>query len=962
MSQKTPPPSLAVCLLFVVCLLLPVSATVGQTVGTTAGALVGAATDATGEALSGVTVTLAGAAVMAARTVVTGFDGQYRFPALPSGEYTLVFSLDGFQTITRQDIYVGLGSTATVDAELGIAALLERVTVNRSPSVIDRQSTAIKTSLTAGELAKLPTSRSMFAILAATPAVQVARIEVGGSTGDSGRPYSAFGTLRANRPMVEGINVAGILAIGLPLDYGSFDEVSVLTAAHGPEWSAPGVHMQFVVKSGGNQYHGALYADYEHRGWQSFNIDENQIRRGAQGGGGLAPRDANRAWGYHDLNADVGGYIVPDRVWWYSSVRDQDVSARQVNFPVKPVQTHLTTYSGKATYRVTRNNTFTAFGQLGKNHQPNRLDPFGPAGGSLSGTTAVNEAADATGEQNASGLIAKAEWNAVVRDNVFFEARVGAFRTRVSQEPNGTAPRFEDIGTQIVRGGNRDWEQALRRDQVFGSVSYFKDGWFGNHQIKLGGEILGMTQDEIWRTSYPGDVLHVLRDGTPLEVYLFGTPSRSESGLWTPAAHAGDSWRVNGRLTLNLGVRFDRFRVFLPEQMHPAGRFTPAEQTFAAVDDLIDWNVFAPRLGGAYDVTGDGRTILKVSYGRYWFGPGPELGFSANPNSNVWWRRHAWSDANGSGVWEPGEERLKPEDGRGGVALESLDPKLDLPFLREVAAGVERELWADVAVRTGVVWRGERQHYMRQDTDRPLEAFSVPVPIPDPGPDGIVGTADDGAAIQGYGLPPALVTTPRAGIVRNVPNSESHYWTWDITATRRFRGRWSLAAGFAHTWNSDHASGYAGQSVRQNTYPLTPADVINARVDGRHEFRTWSAKVHGTYEAPLGVRVTPYLRHQSGQPFGRTFVVPRAVLGYGSVRVLAEPIGTRRMDHITILDLRVEKSFRLGRTRMSGFLDLFNLLNANPEQNINWTSGSSFLRPLDIVAPRIARIGMKLEW
>ena len=137
MSQKTPPPSLAVCVLIVVWLLLPVSATVGQTVGTTAGALVGAATDATGEALSGVTVTLSSAAVMATRTLVTGLDGLYRFPALPPGEYRLVFTLGGFQTITRQGIYVGLGSTATVDAELGIAALPERVTVNRTPSVID---------------------------------------------------------------------------------------------------------------------------------------------------------------------------------------------------------------------------------------------------------------------------------------------------------------------------------------------------------------------------------------------------------------------------------------------------------------------------------------------------------------------------------------------------------------------------------------------------------------------------------------------------------------------------------------------------------------------------------------------------------------------------------------------------------------------------------------------------------
>ena len=61
--------------------------------------------------------------------------------------------------------------------------------------------------------------------------------------------------------------------------------------------------------------------------------------RGAQGGRGLSPRDANRLWSYHDINADVGGYIKPDAAWRYVSVRAQEVSARQVNFPVKPVRT-----------------------------------------------------------------------------------------------------------------------------------------------------------------------------------------------------------------------------------------------------------------------------------------------------------------------------------------------------------------------------------------------------------------------------------------------------------------------------------------------------------------------------------------------------------------------------------------------------------------------------------------------
>ena len=69
------------------------------------------------------------------------------------------------------------------------------------------------------------------------------------------------------------------------------------------------------------------------------------------------------------------------------------------------------------------------------------------------------------------------------------------------------------------------------------------------------------------------------------------------------------------------------------------------------------------------------------------------------------------------------------------------------------------------------------------------------------------------------------------------------------------------------------------------------------------------------------------------------------------------------MDNITLLDVRIEKSFRLtDGHRLAGFVDGFNLLNANPAETAIWTSGTSFLRPLSIVAPRIARIGTKLEW
>jgi hypothetical protein len=197
-------------------------------------------------------------------------------------------------------------------------------------------------------------------------------------------------------------------------------------------------------------------------------------------------------------------------------------------------------------------------------------------------------------------------------------------------------------------------------------------------------------------------------------------------------------------------------------------------------------------------------------------------------------------------------------------------------------------------------------------------------------------------------LPPELLEEARV-VVHNVPDSASNHLTWEATARRRVNRRWSLFASFAHTWNREHASGYLGQPVRANEYPVTPNDFINAGEGGQHVFRVWSARIYSRHQGPWGLWITPALRHQSGQPFGRTLAV---TLDYGTVRVLAEPIGTRRQDHITIADVRVERAFRIpGAGRLTGFVEVFNAFNANPAQNISWAT-RDLLRPLSIVPPR----------
>jgi hypothetical protein len=621
----------------------------------------------------------------------------------------------------------------------------------------------------------------------------------------------------------------------------------------------------------------------------------------------------------------------------------------------------LTNYSGKATFRPSSRDNLVFYGQYGLNHQPYRLDPFAPAGSDLSSVTAFNETVDSTIDQRYASWLWKAEWNAIVNDSMMFELRAGQFAWERIWTPRSTAPRFEDIETLVVSGGNRDWHNSARRNQVNGTLSYILPHRTGRHYFRFGGEAVRFLANDAFESGFPNDVVHVLRSGRPSHVFLFDTPSLSKAGVWTFTAFASDAWQPHPRLTLTLGLRFDRHQLFLPAQSHAAG--SPDALQFAEVSNLIDWNLFTPRVAAVFDVKGDGKTLFKLSYGRYRDIPQATLAFNANPNSNQWWQQWAWADPNQSGVFEPGEQGgSKPQRTRGGKETETMDPALLLPVLDEAGAWIERLLPGGVTLRTGVVWRLERLPSARQNLNQPFHAFTVPVSILDRGPDGLAGTADDGPTFTAYDINDEFFGQPVVNVVQNVAGVSSEYGSWEIAVDRRTRGRWSLGASFVHTWNGDHASNYSGQLVRNNAYPLTPNDLINAGHGGRYWFTTWTAKAHGTFEGPWELRVTPVLRHQAGQPFGRTQTTAPGQLRYGTVTMLMERMGSRRMDNITLVDLRIDKAFHVKGGRVSAFLDVFNLLNANPEQNAVWASGASFMRPATIVPPRIARVGLTFDW
>ena len=223
-------------------------------------------------------------------------------------------------------------------------------------------------------------------------------------------------------------------------------------------------------------------------------------------------------------------------------------------------------------------------------------------------------------------------------------------------------------------------------------------------------------------------------------------------------------------------------------------------------------------------------------------------------------------------------------------------------------------------------------------------------------------TADDGASIAGYNLGAAALALP---VLNELQNTGGHddFYTLEMSASKRATGRWPMSGSFSYRWNMDNAASYFGNSLRALQDVATPNDLINTD-GGRYNFTTWAFKINGSYEAKYGIRITPSIRNQGGQPYGRTISAAAANgINYGTARILVEPITTRRQDMITVVDVRVEKSFKLaGRTALSAFVDGYNLANSNAATNINWSSGATFLTPSTIIGPRLARFGVKFDF
>ena len=673
-----------------------------QTVTATTGAINGVVTDSSKAVVPEVTVTLSGPSLMTSRTALTDDAGAYRFSAVPLGDHTLTFQLSRFGTIVREGIHVGLGFTATVNVELSPGTVDDSVTVSGAAPVVDVSSTVVTTHFDSDKLASLPGARDFFALAANTPGVALSKMDVGGNGALTLQEYTAYGlraTTGVNRNEVEGIRVGGANGANDNYfsDFASFSEIAITAVGQTAAMPVPGTLGQYVSKSGGNAYHGGLYADFQNDALEATNIDDSQIARGVSGGPGLDARDVNRLQRFRDFNADVGGYLKKDQAWWYGAYRSTEL-AQQYPWLLDAAATlDATVVTGKVTYLLSRTQKLVGYLQ----HETFRQSNYFTA-------SAIQPILTSDALQRAAFPVSvwKGEYNATVTDAFYVEARVGGYRSDFVATFKSADPRIADIGANTVRGGAVSQERLINRPQANGSMSFLKTGWGGSHTFRIGGEYMN---DRLVAPTdgygNPCNCVSTLNNGTPTQVQIRLGPNVSKNALTTAAGFMDDAWRLNGRVTLSLGMRLDRYQPILPEQQGPAG------QTFPAIDPVLTFNNWAPRVGMSADLTGDGKTVLKLHYGQFWVYPGTNFTSAFNPNPSGWSQTYVWTnDANSNGRWDPGEEgRLIGVSG--GSASTRLDPGIENTYVHQASAYVEREVAPDVGIRTGMVLNAKRQPY-----------------------------------------------------------------------------------------------------------------------------------------------------------------------------------------------------------------------------------------------------------
>jgi len=636
------------------------------------GEVTGVVSDATGAVVPNATVTITNKGTNATQTATTSDEGIYRFVLLQPSEYAVKTAVQGFAEQTL-NVQVQVGRTTDVNFTLGVATAAATVEVTAEGIQTTRSES--DSVLSEAAISNLPTNGRRFQDFATlTPTVQIdadrGQISIAGQRGINSN-VSVDGT-DYNQPFFGGIRGGERSNFGFTIPQEAIREFQVVAGGYSPEFgrSSGGV-VNVVTKSGSNDFRGSafyLIRPQKLSRNSAFVIESERQTNINLESFGRAPVEFVAAPTQQQFGGSIGGPIVKDRFFFFAAYEQQIFKADRQgiftgldNLSVVPAVTNLNREAveffrsqesgfqitndvnavlGRVDWNVNDNNRFNARYNYSRNIAENFISTGGTLGliSPIANNSLSNEG---TEKNNVNAFVSQLNSN-------FSSNSVNDFRFQYSREnrprlANATIPLINvgNIG-QVGTRGFIPTTQYDTRLQFIDSFTHIA----GNHTFKFGGEFSRLFADQSFGFNQFGAYGATITSNAALELFSLTTGSTTDRRLDLTSAtfaqqignlqaqikvqeagiFAQDSWRVTPRFTLDFGLRVDK-------QYNPSAEadnttlITAVRNTrFPLLNNQgfdpsvipdSEWQ-FGPRLGFAYDIEGNGKSVLRGFSGLFY--------------------------------------------------------------------------------------------------------------------------------------------------------------------------------------------------------------------------------------------------------------------------------------------------------------------------------------------------------
>jgi outer membrane receptor protein involved in Fe transport len=611
-------------------LLLAASTTLAQSAaGLTS--ISGAVTDPSGAVVSGAKIIAKETATGVTRDATSTDSGLYNLPALLVGSYEITVEKSGFKTAVRSNVQPAVGSVATVDIQLELGVSSETVSVTSEALIVETSKSQTSTVVSPIQIQELPVNgRNFLDFTLTSPGVvrdptRGGDLSFGGQRGTS-NSLLVDGSDSNNTFYGQSTGRAGTGRSPYSFSEDAVQEFQVNTNGYSAEIGrAGGGVINTITKSGTNAFHGDAFEFYRDKALNANSWDNNALGR------------PKRAYHFNQFGGNVGGPIVKNRAFFFFDYDGQRNSTPNTvalgALPAANDTLALTNLPSLAPYLVSYANSLNNDVYLGKvdwNLTDSQHVTFRYNANRFAGVNYENSGATSalghTGNSNVNTDNVGATYTNAISSNKVFEGRFYYTRDYEPGAANSNAPETiiqQNGATAISFGRNSFSPRSANIDTYQPTASL---AWVvGSHSFKFGADLIFQQIANYFPGNFGGSFTF-----TSFDNYFLNQPSSFTQAFAGPnttgatvypnvneyAFFAEDNWRVSRRLTINYGIRYDYFAYAQPSVLNSDATLTAANLYTNRVHR--DGTNVGPRVGLAYSLTEDGKTVLRLGYGIFY--------------------------------------------------------------------------------------------------------------------------------------------------------------------------------------------------------------------------------------------------------------------------------------------------------------------------------------------------------